>query len=632
MNLIPKVEMTNTEAIKAINELLQKILQGDSNISINSLDPELFESAEIAELYKTITSLSEQQAAACHFAKALSEGKINQTPPSNIVFIDPLTELQWNLKHMVEQLNSLSGGDYNRILEPWGDLSDAFNKLNVALKEKQKLKETLKQKERQQQLIIDNSQDVFWILDLKSLTYKYISASITQMRGLTVEEAMDEPLNISLHGESYHKALENIRIALDKASKGLPTHTIDEYQQKCKDGRIIDIEINAGFINDEDGHPKEILGVTRDITRRKHAETALNLSQQQLKDLLEFQTHQNIKLSQQLNYVFENTLDAIAFFEFDNDAVYYSMYNSHWASNLHLNKNKTVNLNVLETEDEETVNIFKKYIHWIITENKAVEDVTTWHGRQMQLKVIPIKSNDGVITGCAAFVNDITEKHNALKKLQDLQKQLTYTGIMVETRERRKLASDLHDNVGPLLSSMNMYLSSLARKPEVEPYADLIKNVRRILKETIASVREISNNISPQVLNSYGLTAALNLFFETKQNLIEIKIENTLGDFRFSEAKEIMLYNIIKEAYNNSIKYAQASCIELYLHKKENLITVIFKDNGIGFNLEEKLASISQSMGLFSIINRIKNLEGIYDMQTSPGNGFYLEVNFLSEL
>lgn len=624
--------MTNTAAIKAINEMLQKILQGDSHVSASNLNPESFESPEIVELYKNITALSEQQAAACQLAKALSEGKIDQAAPTNINFIDPLKNLQSNLRHMVDQLNCLANGDYTQNFALWGDLSDAFNKLNEALREKQELKDTLKHRERQHKLIIDNSQDVFWILDLKSLTFKYISASITKMRGLTIEEAMNEPLNSALYGDSYQRAIENIEIALDKAKKGLPTHSIDEYQQKCKDGRIIDIEINAGFINDENGNPIEILGVTRDITRRKQAEAALQYSQQQLKNLLEFQTHQNIKLSQQLNYIFENTLDAIAFFEFDNDAVYYSMCNSRWASSIHLNKDKTVNFNVLESSDTETVNIFKKYIHWIKAENRVVEDVSTWRGRQLQLKIIPIKNNEGVITGCAAFVNDITDKQQALRKLQNLQKQLTNTGIMVETRERRKLASDLHDNVGPLLSSMNMYLSSLARKPEVEPYADLIKNVRRILKETIASVREISNNISPQVLNTYGLTAALNLFFETKHNLIDIKIDNTLGDFRFAETKEIMLYNIIKEAYNNSIKYAQASLIELYLHKKENLITVIYKDNGIGFNLEEKMASVSQSMGLFSIINRIKNLDGIYDMKTAPGQGFYLEVNFLSEL
>lgn len=625
-------EMKDREAIRAINAVLQKILQGDSQVSLNNLPPELFENPEIAELYKTLTIFSEQQATACHFAKTLSEGKINQAAPSNLSFIGPLKDLQSNLKHMVDQLNCLSDGDYNQNLEPWGDLSDAFNKLNEALKEKQKLKETIKQKERQHRLIIDNSRDVFWILDLKSLSFKYISSAITQMRGLTIEEAMNEPLNSALYGDSYQKALENIGIALDKANKGLPTHSIDEYQQKCKNGRIIDIEINAGFINDEDGNPIEILGVTRDITRRKQTETALMYSQQQLQSLLEFQTHQNIKLSQQLNYIFENTLDAIAFFEFDNEAVYYSMCNSRWANSLHLNKEKITHFNVLESGDEETENILRKYIHWIKEENSPVEDVSTWRGRQLQLKVIPIKNNEGTITGCAAFVNDITDKQNAIKKLQTLEKQLAFTGVMVETRERRKLASDLHDNVGPLLSSMNMYLSSLARKPEVEPYTDLIKNVRRILKETIVSVREISNNISPQVLNSYGLTAALNLFFETKQHLIEIKIENTLGDFRFSEPKEIMLYNIIKEAYNNSIKYSQASLIELYLQKKENLITVIYKDNGIGFNLEEKMASVSQSMGLFSIINRIKNLDGIYDMKTAPQQGFYLEVNFLSEL
>jgi signal transduction histidine kinase len=176
-----------------------------------------------------------------------------------------------------------------------------------------------------------------------------------------------------------------------------------------------------------------------------------------------------------------------------------------------------------------------------------------------------------------------------------------------------------------------MYLSSLSRKPEVQKYSGLIQDVRRILKETISTVREISNNISPQILNTFGLTAALNLFFDSMKNLIDIKIENNIGDFRFSETKEVMLYNIIKEAFNNSIKYANASRIEVYLNKIDNIITVVYSDNGIGFNLEEKMALASKSLGLFSMINRIKNLNGVYKIKTSPGNGFYLEVNFLTE-
>jgi signal transduction histidine kinase len=168
----------------------------------------------------------------------------------------------------------------------------------------------------------------------------------------------------------------------------------------------------------------------------------------------------------------------------------------------------------------------------------------------------------------------------------------------------------------------------LSRKPGMQEHTTDISDIRHILKESITSVREISNNISPQVLNNYGLASALEVFFETKRKLINIQFTHNIPDLRFSEIKEVMIYNIVKEAFNNSIKYSKASLVQLNINLHENIITVSYLDNGIGFNLDEKLALAGSSLGLFSIINRIRNLDGEHSINTSPGHGFNLEVTF----
>jgi len=211
---------------------------------------------------------------------------------------------------------------------------------------------------------------------------------------------------------------------------------------------------------------------------------------------------------------------------------------------------------------------------------------------------------------------------------KNFERTLTQVGIQIETQERRKLATDLHDHVGPLLSSMNMCISLFMRKNNMQEHEADLSDIRRILKESIAAVREISNNISPQVLTKYGVASALEMFFETKRKLIKIQFEHNIHEFRFSEIKEIMIYNIIKEAFNNTLKYAEASIVEISLRKNERYITVHYKDDGVGFNLEENLAAGTTSLGLFSIINRVKNLEGEYVITTSPGKGFLLDIVF----
>jgi len=209
---------------------------------------------------------------------------------------------------------------------------------------------------------------------------------------------------------------------------------------------------------------------------------------------------------------------------------------------------------------------------------------------------------------------------------KEMRRLLAKASSHIENRERRKLASDLHDNVGPLLSSMNMYLSVLARKEELQPHKEILDDIKRIIKDTITSVREISNNLSPQILLNFGLTAALEYFFETKQKLITIDICNSIGALRFDELKESMIYNIVIEAFNNTLKHSGADKIKLDIYLNNNNLNLAYSDNGSGFILSDQLKASDKSMGLLSIINRIKVIDGNYSIETAPGKGFLLKI------
>lgn len=129
-------------------------------------------------------------------------------------------------------------------------------------------------------LLIENAVECIWLFNLQTMSFKYISPSITNLRGLTVEEVMNEKIEDSLTPESLKKIKKFHIDRLCKFMSGDRSENvisnIDEYNQYCKDGTIKTIEISTKFIVDEKTNTIDILGVSRDITRRKKIGKKIN--------------------------------------------------------------------------------------------------------------------------------------------------------------------------------------------------------------------------------------------------------------------------------------------------------------------------------------------------------------------
>ncbi len=609
---------------------------------------------------------------------------------------------------------------------------------------RKKIEHAIKEKEEKYRLITENTLDVIWKINIKNFEYSYISPSIKKLSGFSVEEVSKTPLSKSMLPDSFQRVKEILQ-----KRKELPPEkelTIcEKFQVYKKDGEIIDVETTVNFIKNKKGEFSEVVGVSRDITQRTKIENALIKSEAKLTELLALQSVKNKQLSKQLQYIFNNANNAIAFFDIEGDTICFSSCNEQWANKIGFEPEELEGFDISYLPDKETASLYRRVIMKTLELKQPVEEYVSWHNLHLHVISVPIVNEQtGDITSCGSLVYDISEKIEADKKIKEteerfisifnnskdaiillnmqleivdanesfyqlngsreyhkqdildsyfpkeyhkfvyklltdmksgssipsfdceminhngttvnveiststityrnepmllctirdisgkkeMERTLNNVSTQIETRERKKLAADLHDNVGPLLSSMNMYLSVLSRKEDLRPYSDTLNDIKRILKDTISSVREISNNLSPHVLTNFGLTAALNQFFETKKKLINIQINNTIGEMRFPELKEIMIYNIIIEAFNNSLKHAEADHIKLDIYQENDAIQLTYSDNGIGFDWEEKMKNSNHHLGLFSIINRVKILEGNFDIETSPGNGFLLKIIF----
>ena len=246
-----------------------------------------------------------------------------------------------------------------------------------------------------------------------------------------------------------------------------------------------------------------------------------------------------------------------------------------------------------------------------------------------------------VITKCKAkipvevsFVSKIFNgKLHVISVVKDIsyrkkaEERLLAATFEAEEGERRKLASDLHDDVGPLLSSMNMYLSLLARKEEVKPFHELIDSLTGILKETTATVRSISRNISPHTLTRYGLVAALNSFWTDKKNFYHIDIVENLGSKRLPQLVELMIYRILMEAFCNTAKHANASSIQIFISLTSKELKVRYTDNGQGFIYLQYKEKAGTGLGLASIANRVHVIGGTHSIKSEPNKGFTLDIS-----
>jgi len=225
-------------------------------------------------------------------------------------------------------------------------------------------------------------------------------------------------------------------------------------------------------------------------------------------------------------------------------------------------------------------------------------------------------AKEGIIYGVA---HDITEK-----KL--IQRNIVKAIILTEEKERAHFSKELHDGLGPLLSTIKLYLQWSERAKSNESRKEIIHKAEDILEDVLTAVKEISNKLSPHLLTNYGLASAIRSFVEKLEetSAIHISFECNLGR-RLDSEIEAAVYRAVIECINNTIKYSGAKNITINLEDFDSELRLQYRDNGIGFKLTETLA-IKKGLGLFNLQNRIQNIGGKIAMYSEPGAGVNYQI------
>lgn len=213
----------------------------------------------------------------------------------------------------------------------------------------------------------------------------------------------------------------------------------------------------------------------------------------------------------------------------------------------------------------------------------------------------------------------------ALEKEKQNSKISTLTALLEgQEQERGRLARDLHDGLGGLLSGTKHQLSYLNPNHSENIEEGISKSIGQI-DEAVEELRRVAHNLMPDLLLKYGLEAAIQDFASRVSNsALEIHTEFINYSNSISQEKQLIVYRIIQELVNNAIKHAHTSEIIVQISEEENLLNLIVEDNGSGF--DPKSLSMRKTAGFHNIEIRVQFLKGTMNITSEPNVGTSVEL------
>ncbi len=216
-----------------------------------------------------------------------------------------------------------------------------------------------------------------------------------------------------------------------------------------------------------------------------------------------------------------------------------------------------------------------------------------------------------------------------IKQLQNEKLLLASESILKgQEDERSRLAQDLHDGLGGMLSGVKLTLSAMKGNIILsEESARLFTKAFEQLDSSIGEMRRVAHNMMPEALVKLGLQQALQDYCD---GINEVKQLNVTCEFhglenRLDNSTEIIVYRIVQELLNNIVKHANASNVLVQVIKKDNELNITVEDNGTGFIKEETF--IKEGAGLRNIQSRVDYLKGELDIKSTPGKGTSVYIN-----
>ncbi|MEI8084846.1 MAG: PAS domain S-box protein [Paludibacter sp.] len=490
----------------------------------------------------------------------------------------------------------------------------------------------LKSSEQMLQNILEHFPgDVFW-KDTQS-TFLGCNSSFAKSAGLDNQTEIIQKTDFDLERTKYEA--NNFRDEdFEVINTGIAKLHMEEMRLKT-DGSVVWSDTNKIPLKDSEGNLIGLLGVVTNITERKLAQDALKKLNEELEGRVKKRTLELEKTNnslQQTEVMFRTVADFTYGWEYWRSELSEIVYMSPSVERItgykvedFIRDPKLLDLIIHPNDKELWENHIKGQNNYlqtkkhrelkfrIITKNNEI----CWIGHVCKNVYV-----DGKFQGTRVSNRDITEKVKA-------EHELLNVTLIVEERERNRFSSELHDGMGPLLSTIKLYFQWLSETTDVEKIKFITEKGNHSIEVAIQTVREISHGLSTLSLNKFGYVDSLKDFCERINATQKVKIDFTYNSKdKFGVFLETTLYRISTELIKNTLTHADAAQIKIEFHYyvDKNKIIFTYTDDGIGFDFDEKDNS-GKGLGLLSIQQRINSARGKINFKSKKGSGMKVSID-----
>ncbi len=458
----------------------------------------------------------------------------------------------------------------------------------------------------------ENAADLIYRYDLlPSPHFSYVSPSAEKIIGYTPEDHYTDP---SLGFKIVHPDDRHLLNYLMELKPGEIVRPM-VLRWKHKDGHIIYTEQQNTPIFDAEGNLIAIEGIARDVTRQKQLEQELLLSNQLLDEAARIGNFGGWSYEADMN-MFTWSPQLFEIYEF-SDGV--------------REKGLEVMRKFYSPESlKELLDLFEKA-------KKEGQDftleteITTWKNNKKWVRIAGKPTlKDGLVVRISGTVQDITQQKQTEEQLKDSRKKLRRlyqkTQGMLEM-ERKKISHELHDELGQLLTLVNLELSTIIKKSRSTKIRSLAGQMKSAIEMAVEIVRRVSGELHPPLLDQLGLVPALQWLLSqlSKRTKIEITTQlPDLFDIPLEYPHSIHIYRIVQESFTNILRHSEATEASLVMKREGNRLYLTIKDNGKGFKVEDLEETIHA--GIAGMYDRADIMSGTLKINTIPGQGTTIDL------
>ena len=491
------------------------------------------------------------------------------------------------------------------------------------------IEDALEESEKKYRLLFLNNPQPMLIADCETFQFLEVNESAINHYGYSKEEF----LSMNAIDIRYSDDIQELSDDFENIKSG--QKKIGVRRHKKKNGDIIFVEITGSTINYNG--KLAIHYLINDVTERRKLEDTLVTLYQELENRVDQRTLEllksirSIKLTEQK---FRTVVDFTYNWEYwksqDNVILYMSPSVERitgYPVEEFIKEPELIN-SIVYKDDLEGWEKHRKERYYYSNSKSVLESVFRIIRKDGAIRYLAhtcriINDENNMDLGVRVTNRDITES-------VEIQNKLHRVTVDVSEQERNSFSRELHDGLGPLLSTIKLYIQLLSNITNDEKRKNIEDKCIQCINSALQTTRELARGLSSQFLSHTGYVIAMNEFIDKIKDSSKVNINfSTNCSLRFNPLLELSLYRITTELIKNTIVHAEGTDVKIEFLNDDisKCVSLMYADNGKGFDLES-VQSKTEGLGLNNIQQRVKALNGVIDIETKPGNGTKVFIQF----